>query len=286
MGKTLIEKILTAHAGRGVSAGDVVDVQIDVRIARDFGGANVVKNLRRHGLGVAESARTFFTFDCNPTGSDQKYTANQQTCRQFARQRGIRVFDIDSGIGTHLAIDGGLIGPGGTLVSSDSHANILGAIGAFGQGMGDVDIAQAFARGVVWFRVPPTVRVAFKGSPSPAATAKDLVLAMVRHFGASGLLGYAAEPCGEAIERLDLSSRITVASMATEMGAIITLFAPSPEIVEICQAAGAQFEPLFPDDHAEYAKTLDLDVEALQPLAARPGRPDDVVEVTEVAGGA
>ena len=176
MGKTLIEKILGAHAGREVVPGEIVECRSTSCAARDFGGANVVKNLRQHGLGVADPRKTIFTFDCNPTGSDQKYAANQQFCRQFARQQGLTVFDIDRGIGTHVAVDEGRIGPGGTLVSTDSHANILGAIGAFGQGMGDVDIAQAFARGNVWFEVPPTLRIVLKGTPSPDAMAKDLAL--------------------------------------------------------------------------------------------------------------
>jgi len=150
MGKTIIEKILGAHAGRDVSPGDIADIGIDARVARDFGGANVVKNLRDNGLGVDDPSKTFFTFDCNPGGSDQKYATNQQLCRVFARENSIQVYDIDAGIGTHIAIDEGLAYPGSTLVSTDSHANILGAIGAFGQGMGDVDIAHAFAFGRVW----------------------------------------------------------------------------------------------------------------------------------------
>ncbi|MBN2447793.1 MAG: homoaconitate hydratase, partial [Phycisphaerae bacterium] len=149
MPKTIIEKILTNHAGRDVAPGEIVDVKIDARVARDFGGANVVKNIRDNGLELADPGRTFFTFDCNPGGSDQKYAANQQACRMFARESGMRIFDIDAGIGTHIAIDQGLICPGETFVSTDSHANILGAIGAFGQGMGDQDIAHAFAFGKV-----------------------------------------------------------------------------------------------------------------------------------------
>ena len=196
-----------------------------------------MKNLRQHHLGIADPQKTIFTFDCNPTGSDQKYAANQQFCRQFARQQGLTVFDIDRGIGTHVAVDEGRIGPGGTLVSTDSHANILGAIGAFGQGMGDVDIAQAFARGKVWFEVPPTLRIVLKGTPSPDATAKDLALALVRHFGASGLLGYAAELTGPAADAIDLAGRFTVASLATEMGGIILFLAPSPQVIEHCKAA-------------------------------------------------
>jgi 3-isopropylmalate/(R)-2-methylmalate dehydratase large subunit len=284
MAHTLLEKILGAHSGRQVKPGDIVDVAIDARIARDFGGANVVQNLREHGLGVADPSRTFFTFDCNPTGSDQKYAANQQLCRQFAREHGIRVFDIDQGIGTHVAIENGLVGPGATLVSTDSHANILGAIGAFGQGMGDVDIAHAFARGRVWFEVPPTVRVLFLGKPSPLATAKDLTLAMLRVFGANGLLGLAAEIEGEAIAGLSLDGRLTLASMATEMGAIIGLIPPSREVIDFCRRAGATFDPLYADPDATYAREVKIDVEGLGPLISRPGHPEDVLEVTAVAG--
>ena len=131
-----IEKILASHSGqKSVEPGQIVDVTIDCRVARDFGGANVVKNLIDNGLTIDDPKRTFFTFDCNPGGSDQKYAANQHFCRQYARENDIQIYDVDAGIGTHLAIDRGLILPGGTFVSTDSHANIMGAIGAFGQGI-------------------------------------------------------------------------------------------------------------------------------------------------------
>jgi homoaconitase/3-isopropylmalate dehydratase large subunit len=106
MSLTLIEKIIANHSGKtSVKPGDIVDVFIDCRVARDFGGANVVKNLLDNNLKVDDPSRTFFTFDCNPGGSDQKYAQNQHLCRQFARENDIHVFDINNGIGTHSAID-------------------------------------------------------------------------------------------------------------------------------------------------------------------------------------
>src|SRR5512145_2601679 len=143
---TITEKILAQHSGmKKVRPGEIVDVSIDIRLARDFGGAGVVKNLQEYNLSVNDASKTFFTFDCNPTGSDQQYAANQQKCRIYARENNIEIFDINRGIGTHLSIDEGLASPGSTLVSTDSHANIFGAIGAFGQGMGDRDIAAAWS---------------------------------------------------------------------------------------------------------------------------------------------
>ena len=111
----------------------------------------------------------------------------------------------------------------------------MGAIGAFGQGMGDQDIAHAWASGRTWFKVPPSVKVVLTGSPGATATAKDLVLAMAAHLGANGLLGVAAEIVGPAIDRLDLAGRITLASMATEMGGIIALLQPNDEVMRVLQ---------------------------------------------------
>jgi 3-isopropylmalate/(R)-2-methylmalate dehydratase large subunit len=287
MPMTMIEKILAAHSGRDVVVPDeIVDVGVDARVARDFGGANVVQAIVSHNLPVHDPTKTFFTFDCNPTGSDQKYAANQQSCRIFARQRGIRVFDIDSGIGTHVAIDGGLAWPGSTLVSTDSHANILGAIGAFGQGMGDQDIAAAWSYGKVWFKVPETVRVELAGRPLSGATPKDVGLALLRHFGANGLLGCAAELYGDYAEGLDLAGRITIASLATEMGAIILLFPPDEGVMEHCrQASGRQdLAPVVADARARYARLEVVDLSKVGPMVARPGHPEDVVPLESVRG--
>jgi 3-isopropylmalate dehydratase small subunit len=287
MGLTLLEKILSSHSpnGSALQPGDIVDLGIDARIARDFGGANVVKRLIESDLGVDDPSKTFFTFDCNPTGSDQKYATNQEACREYARLTGIRVFDINAGIGTHLAINEGLVAPGATMVSTDSHANILGAIGAFGQGMGDVDVAHAFAFGKVWFKVPESVKVVFKGTPGPEATPKDLILATLAVMGAGGLLGCAAEFTGKVIDELPIAGRVTMASMATEMGGIIALFEPNESVLEFCRAAAGHDVPtITADADAQYARVVEVDVEGLGPMVSRPGHPEDVAPVSAVRG--
>ena len=283
---TIVEKIIAARSSaRSVKPGDIAELGIDVRVARDFGGANVVKNLEDNGLGVADPKKTLFTFDCNPTGSDQKYAANQQACRVFARNHDVRVYDVDSGIGTHLAIDLGLVGPGDTIVSTDSHANILGAIGTFGQGMGDQDIAHAWAFGKVWFEVPATVKVELTGMPRPGTSAKDVGLALLRHFGANGLLGLAAEVYGEYADKLSLDGRITISSLGTEMGAIVIIFPPGQPVLDYCKAkTGREFAPLQADADALYERTERVDITGLEPLISRPGHPEDVVTVASIAG--
>jgi hypothetical protein len=103
---------------------------------------------------------------------------------------------------------GGLVGPGVTFVGTDSHLNILGAVGAFGQGMGDQDIAFAFKTGRTWFEVPESVKVTLVGRPSARATAKDLALILCGRLGSKGLLGRVAELGGECIEALPLGIHV------------------------------------------------------------------------------
>ncbi|MBN1197943.1 MAG: 3-isopropylmalate dehydratase large subunit [Bacteroidales bacterium] len=283
---TIIEKIIAQHSGQpAVKPGDIVDVVIDTRAARDFGGANVVKNLLDHGLDVEDVSKTVFTFDCNPGGSDQKYAANQHFCRQYAREKGIPVYDVNAGVGTHLAIDKGLAWPGSTFVSTDSHANIMGAIASFGQGMGDQDIAAAWAKGKVWFKVPESVRLNLIGKRPVNITAKDIVLNLLSIFGANKLLGYSVEIYGEEMERLTLDERITISSMGTEMGAIIVIFPTTPSLLEELKAqTGILYDPVQADADARYKQHFDIDISGFVPMVAKPGHPHDDSSVESVRG--
>jgi len=284
MGMTLIEKILANHSNKEVvKPGDIIDVYMDVRAARDFGGANVVKNIVDNGLSVEDPSRTFFTFDCNPTGSDQKYAVNQQICRDYARENGIKIYDIDAGIGTHLLIHEGLAYSGSTAVTTDSHANILGAVGAFGQGMGDQDIAAAWSNGKSWFKVPKSVKLNFIGEKPANVTAKDIVLNLLSKFGANTLLGYSVEFHGEAIDKLTLDERITIASMGTEMGAIILLLTPNAEIMRFSELkAGRKLDLVEADKDANYDQVIDIDISEFIPRVSRPGAPHDTVGIADV----
>jgi len=286
MPMTLLEKILAAHSKyKSVIPGQIVDINIDVRAARDFGGANVVKNIRENNLTIDDPSKTVFTFDCNPTGSDQKYAVNQHICRLFARENGINVHDIDAGIGTHIMIDNGYVVPGTTAVSTDSHANILGAVGAFGQGMGDMDIAAAWNKGKIWFKVPKSVKINCSGDIPEEISAKDFVLNLLEKFGANTLLGYSIELYGKCIDELSLDERITISSMATEMGAIIILITPSEDVIEYCrQHSDKKFSPVYADPGAAYEQTFDIDVSGFFRMVSRPGEPHDAVKINEVEG--
>jgi 3-isopropylmalate/(R)-2-methylmalate dehydratase large subunit len=288
--QTIVEKTLSAKAGKTLRAGDTDLIELDVRSARDFGGANVVQNFRREYPGgkVADPSRTFFTFDCVVPANNIPYANNQQIARVFAREQGIRLFDVDAGIGSHVMIEQGFAVPGSTIVGTDSHLNIMGAVGAFGQGMGDTDITFAFKTGKTWFEIPETIKMTIKGEMKHPVSAKDLTLAIVRHFGANGALGFVVELYGELIDSLDLADRITLSSMATETGAIAIMIPPNRAVLDYFKVrCGREVSPVVADPDARYADSVTLDLtgaNALVPLIAKPGNPENVVPVRDVAG--
>ena len=272
MGRTIIEKIIQGHSRDEAAAGKIVWMDLDVRSARDFGGPNVVKNFEREygGSSPADPGKTFFTFDLCAPACSLKYADNQQACRDFARKHGIRVFDVDRGVGTHVMIEEGLAKSGGTVAGTDSHMNILGAVGCFGQGMGDVDIAFAFKTGRTWFEVPESVKVVLKGRPSAAAGAKDLTLFLCGALGTKTIALRSAEFSGEAVRNLDLSGRITLCSMITEMAGIIGFIPDNGRVVA--------------DADAAYADVVEIDVGGLPPQIAVPPSPNAVRPLAELKG--
>jgi 3-isopropylmalate/(R)-2-methylmalate dehydratase large subunit len=286
MKQTIIEKIISNHCGNEVKAGEIVWMNLDYRTARDFGGANVVKHFEKHFPSeiVADRKKTFFTFDCNVPANTIPYANNQQICRVFAQKQNIKVFDVDAGIGSHVMIEEGMALPGGTLVGTDSHLNIFGSVGAFGQGMGDQDIAFAFRYGFTWFEVPPSMRIILNGKIKYPATAKDVVLAVLGRIGSKGALGRSIEFSGNVIENLDLAGRITVSSMVTEMGGIVGFITPNEDILNRLKLLSGKYtlQPVHPDDGADYVETIEMDLSNLEPLAAAPPKPDNIKKVRDL----
>lgn len=285
--QTIIEKILQAHTGEEITPGGIVWIDLDVVTARDFGGPNVVKNYRKYyrDQPVFNSGKVFFTFDLTVPPKTIQYANNQQVCREFAREKGIFIFDVDMGIGTHNLIEERLALPGTIVVGTDSHMNILGALNCFGQGMGDVDITFGFRHGRTWFEVPETVRVNITGTPARSVSPKDLTLKIISVLKTDKLLGKAVEFYGQPVESLGLSGRITLLSMVTEMGGIVGFIPFTPNTIEeITRISGSQECPdeVRADQGAFYSEIIDIDVTDIEPMVAEPPYPHNVKKISEI----
>ncbi|MBM3285098.1 MAG: homoaconitate hydratase family protein, partial [Candidatus Aminicenantes bacterium] len=285
---TIIEKIIQAHTGDEARPGRVVWMELDIRSARDFGGPNVVKNYEREygDAPLADRTKTFFTFDLCAPACTLRYADNQQACRDFALKHGTKVFDVDRGIGTHVLMEEGLAQPNGTVAGTDSHMNILAAVGSFGQGMGDVDMTFAFRTGRTWFEVPETVKVVIRGALKPPASSKDLTLFLLKKLGTRNLALKAAEFYGEAVAGLSLAGRLTLCSMITEMAGIIGFIPDCSASArkEIEDFMGAPFSPFLADEDASYSETVEVDARGLPPQVAAPPSPANVKPASELRG--
>ncbi len=151
--------------------------------------------------------------------------------------------------------------------------------------MGDRDITAAWAKGSVWFKVPESVRITLNGDRPRGITAKDIALNLLKYFGPDALLGYSVELVGNEVDKLTLDERITISSMATEMGAIIIFFTPSEEISHYCQQrSDRKFRTVSADDNASYSLEVELDIGTFMPLISLPGKPHDVIPAVNLEG--
>ncbi len=231
-----------------------------------------------------------YTFDLQAPSHSEKVSNNQKIIREFAKRQGIRhVFDINHGIGQHVMLEAGLIKPGDVVLGTDSHMNLLGAVGAFATGNGNSDIAAAYINGTCWFRVPETMKIEVTGTFKKGVCMRDLLTRIVGDLGAGGMDFLAVEFTGETIERATLAERITLCSMVTEMSGKVPLIMPNGEVLEwLCGRAGEEVRErvrmLSADANAPYCRVLHYDVSDLEPLASCPDAPDNVKPVSELAG--
>lgn len=293
MGKTCIMKIMERAAGRSVQVGDRVWCKVDLASARDFGGANCVLQFEQEmgrDAKVWDPNKVAFTFDLQAPSHSEKVSNNQKIIREFAKRQGISyLFDINHGIGQHVMLEAGLVKPGNVILGTDSHMNLLGAVGAFATGVGNSDVAAAYIKGISWFRVPETMKIIVKGSFPKGVCMRDLLTKIVGDLGAGGMDYLAVEFVGETIEKASLAERITLCSMITEMSGKVPLIMPNGAVLDwLVERAGEEVlervKMLSADENAEYCKVLEYDVSTLEPMASCPDAPDNVKPVREVAG--
>ncbi|MEO0138039.1 MAG: aconitase/3-isopropylmalate dehydratase large subunit family protein [candidate division WOR-3 bacterium] len=284
---TIIEKIFFRASGKRVKPNEYIWIKLDLVAMRDFGGPNVVQEFKENfgDMPVFDNKKVAITFDLHIPPRDEKVARNQQVLRQFAREKGIRLFDVNTGIGQHILLENGLVKPWDVVVGTDSHMNLLGAIGAAGFGMGTTDIAGALYKGKLWFKVPHTIKIVVNGILKYPITAKDVILYILKNLTTSGALNRAIEFCGETIRMMNLSERITMASMVTEMSGDVGFIEPDEMVFEFLRSHNVEnIEPISADENAEYERVYEFDITNLRPQIACPHSPDNVVDVAEVAG--
>ncbi|MFB6104215.1 MAG: aconitate hydratase, partial [Halobacteriaceae archaeon] len=176
--------------------------------------------------------------------------------------------------------------PGKTLLGSDSHTPTPGGMGELAIGAGGIDVAVAMGGGPYYIDMPEVVNVRLEGELPGWATAKDVILELLRRLSVKGGVGKVLEYTGPGVESLTVPERTTITNMGTELGATTSIFPTDEETKDFLERLGRaeEYVELGPDEDAEYADEIVVDLAEIEPLIATPSMPDNVVPVREVAG--
>jgi 3-isopropylmalate/(R)-2-methylmalate dehydratase large subunit len=290
----LAERILSSrratqqlsHGDDGpVQPGDLIEVAVDLILANDITAPIAIREFSALGVAdVFDPEAIVLVADHFTPNKDIASAEQASIMRTFAREQSIvHHYDVGRvGIEHILLHELGLVVPGDVIVGADSHTCTAGALGAFATGMGSTDIAMAMATGCVWMRVPETIRVDLHGELNRWVGGKDLILETIGRLGVSGATYAALEFGGPTLAGLSIDARFTIANMAIEAGAKAGLFpADETALAYLKGRTSRRVSEWSADPDAAYARRLEIDVAAIEPLVALPHLPENVRPVRE-----
>lgn len=286
MKQTITEKIFSEHVGKAVSAGQIIESNIDMVIGNDITTPISIKAFRESRAKKLANPNGFAIVMDHYIPAKDIMSANQaKISRDFAYEHDLPNFfdEKDMGIEHALMPEKGLVVPGDVIIGADSHTCTHGAIGAFSTGMGSTDLAYAMITGKNWFKVPQTIKVEFIGKPAEHIYGKDLILEVIRMIGVDGALYKALEFTGDALPYLDMDSRFSLCNMAIEAGAKSGIIAVDDITKEFLSKVNLRSEPKlhYSDEGANYDQIITIDVSKLEPVIAYPYLPSNGKSVSQ-----
>ncbi len=293
MGKTIAEKIFSAHSGKDVKAGDVVVAGIDFCFGQDGTSMLVIDAFRKLcAKKVFNKDRFCMVIDHSSPSPNIGVSEVHKKMRNFAKEHDLKMFDIGCGVCHQVIPESGLVKPGDLIVGADSHTCTYGALGAFSTGMGSTDVAVALATGKNWFKVPETIKIVLNGKTMKGVYSKDVILYIIGKLGADYATYKAVEFHGEYINSLSMDSRFTITNMAIEMGAKAGLIEPDDKTykwLKTHRVNGKGFPSaslgtgnVKSDKDAAYSEVLEFDVAKIVPQIAKPHTVDNVTVVNKL----
>ena len=305
--RNIVQKIWDQHVIAELDDGQCL-LHVDRVVLHDRAGPAVFGPLQESGRSVAQPELVFGTMDHivdthQGRGDDTVFKGGRafiQAFRSGARAANITLFDMGDprqGISHVVSPEQGIALPGATLVCCDSHTCTVGGLGALAWGIGTTEGEHAVATQTLVRTRMPTMRVEFTGRLAPGVTAKDMALALIGRYGATGGAGHAIEFCGEAVRALDVEARLTLCNMAVEFGAWTGLIAPDqttfdwlygrPYAPQGAQwdAAVVHWRDLASDPGARWDRRLVLDCSQLAPQVSWGTNPGQVISVADRVPG-
>lgn len=285
MAKTMCYKILEEHLLEGeLVKGESITIKIDQSLTQDATGTMAYLQFEALGLDSVKNELAVSYVDHNTVQVGFENFDDHEYLRTVAKDKGVIFSRAGNGICHQVHLERFAL-PGKTLIGSDSHTPTAGGVGSFSMGAGGLDVALAMAGVGFSIIVPRVVNIVLKGRLRPFVSAKDIILKVLERYGVKGNVNTVFEYTGEGVKTLSVPERATITNMGAECGVTTSLF-PSDEITKAFLEAQHRdgWIELSGDEGAEYDDVFEIDLSALEPMAACPHSPGNVKKVGELKG--
>ena len=284
MGYTLAQKLIKSHLLSGdMTVGSEVALRIDQTLTQDATGTMAYLEFEAMGVPRVKTELSVAYIDHNTLQTGFENADDHRFIASCAKKHGLKFSRPGNGICHQVHLERFGV-PGKTLIGSDSHTPTGGGIGMLAMGAGGLDVAVAMGGGAYYITMPEIVLVKLTGKLRPYVAAKDIILEVLRILSVKGGVGKIIEYGGEGVKTLSVPERATITNMGAELGATTSVF-PSDDVTRAflrAQGREADYTELQPDADAEYSRVIEIDLSALEPLAAMPHMPDNVKKVSEI----
>ncbi len=284
MGYTLTEKILREHLADGsYKPGSEIGIKIDQTLTQDATGTMAYLQFESMGLKDIATELSVSYVDHNTIQVGFENADDHAYLQSIARKYGIYFSRPGNGICHQVHLER-FARPGRTLLGSDSHTPTAGGVSCFAMGAGGLDVAVAMGGGAYYLTAPRVINVHLTGTLQPWVTAKDVILKVLQILSTKGNVGSVCEYTGPGIEMLTVPERATITNMGAETGATTSIFPSDLQTKRFLEAQGRgdQWVPLAADKDATYDSTIEIDLGQIEPLAAAPHSPGNVVKVADL----
>jgi homoaconitate hydratase family protein/3-isopropylmalate dehydratase small subunit len=271
---TFAEKIFKAPRGA------IVFARPDLVLTHD-NTLSIFNTFRKmDGENVADPGQLMIVLDHNAPPADAKLATQYQDIRDIVKGQGINRF-YDSGKGICHQLMSEHARPGMLIVGSDSHTSTAGAFNALAAGIDRTEAAGIWKRGETWFMVPASMKITLRGKLKENVSAKDLALWIIGMIGSDGANYMSVEFHGPGVNKLTISDRMTIANLASEMGAKNAVF-PADKVLK--DFLGIKSSGVWADSEAKYAREIEINMDDIFPVVAAPHNVDNVKSVHDAAG--
>lgn len=288
MPHTLMEKIIMRNTGaKCVVPGEIVTVRPDRLMIHDIFVPFVAEKFNQMGFSkIYNPDAVVLIYDHLVPAANVDDVRHQTIGNEFAQKYNLKHVHRADGICHQLMVEQGYACPGDVVFGTDSHTTTYGALGAFSCGIGYTEMAAVLGSGEIWVRVPQSIKVEINGKLPKNAYAKDIILTLLGDIGADGAVYEAIEFCGDTVDAMSLSERMTIANMAVEAGAKCALFAPDEKSVQYGGEKDFDFAALRADEDAGYSRVIKYDAKDFVPVMAAPSQVDSIKPVQALLGTA